>query len=338
MMISGRSSLLIAMLALSVTPAAAQKKPSFAGKPIQLFIGYSAGGGYDVYARLVARYLGKHILGNPDVVPVNMPGAGSLRLANWLYNVAPKDGTAIGAVARGVAFEPLLNPGDAQYQATKFNWLGSANNEVSVCVAWNTSGITNLDQLKSKEITVGGTGGAADTDQFPKVINGVLGTKFKLVTGYPGGNDINLAMERGEVSGRCGWSWSSVLTTRPDWVKEKKINVLVQLAMQKTPDLPTIPLVIDLAKSKEDRQILSLIFARQTMGRPFVLPPSVPKAIVNELRLAFMDTMRDPQFKAEADKSKMEIEPVDGETIQKIVKEAYATPKDVVNKAVNLLK
>lgn len=328
-----------AALAASVATAhSADATDAFQDKTVQMYIGYSAGGGYDVYARLIARFLGSHIPGHPEVVPSNMPGAGSLRLANWLFNVAPKDGLAIGAVARGIAFDPLLNPVDNQYEATKFNWLGSANNEVSVCAAWHTTGIKSIDDLKAHELTVGGTGGAADTDQFPKIMNGVLGTKMRLIVGYPGGNDINLAMERGEVGGRCGWSWSSVVSTRPDWLKEKKISVLIQLAMQKHPDLKDIPLIMDLAVSNEDKQMFRLVFARQTMGRPFVLPPGVSKEKVALLRRAFMETVRDPSFKVEADKGKLEIEPVDGEDVQRLVEDAYSTPKAVVQRTVELLK
>jgi tripartite-type tricarboxylate transporter receptor subunit TctC len=338
--VSRRAALLAAALAVGAAASARAEDagPFFAGKTVQLYIGYSAGGGYDVYARLVARYFGDHVPGKPTIVPTNMPGAGSLRLANWAYNVAPRDGTAIGAVARGIAFDPMLNPGDQQYDATKFNWLGSANNEVSVCVAWHTTGIKTIEDLKTKQLSVGGTGGAADTDQFPKIINGVLGTKMKLIVGYPGGNDINLAMERGEVGGRCGWSWSSVVSTRPEWIAQKKINVLVQLALKKHPDLKDVPLIMDLAQSQEDKQMFRLVFARQTMGRPFLLPPGVPKDRVALLRRAFMDTMQDPAFKAEADKEKLEIEPVDGEEVQQLVEEAYQTPKPVVQRTVELLK
>lgn len=333
---------LIAAIALTSTvssyASAEDKSDSFyQGKTIQLFIGYSAGGGYDVYARLVARYMGAHIPGNPDIIPVNMPGAGSLRLANWLYNAAPRDGTAIGAVARGVAFDPLLNPGDSEYEASKFNWLGSVNNEVSVCVAWHTSGVSSIDDLTKTEITVGGTGGAADTDQFPKIMNGVVGTKMRVITGYPGGNDIGLAMERGEVAGRCGWSWSSVVSTRPDWLQDKKINVLVQLALKRHQDLPDIPLIMDFAKTTDQKQLLRLVFARQTMGRPIVAPPAVPEERVALLRKAFMATVKDPGFLAEAKKAKLEIDPVSGEEVQDLVNEAYATPKAVVNRITEML-
>jgi tripartite-type tricarboxylate transporter receptor subunit TctC len=307
-------------------------------KPFSLYVGYSTGGGYDVYGRLVARHIGKPLPGHPNVVVNNMPGAGSLRLANWLYTVAPKDGTVFGTVARGVAFDTLLGQPGASFEATKFNWIGSANDEVSVCVSWNTSGVTTFQQALEKGLIVGGTGGSADTDQFPRAFNGVLDAKFKIVTGYPGGNDINLAMERGEVQGRCGWSWSSVSSTKPDWVKDKKINVLVQLALAKHPDLPDVPLILDFAKDDLQRGVFKLVFARQLMGRPFLAPPGVPEDKVAALRKAFMETMKDKEFLAEADKAKLEITPVPGEEVQKVVAEAYAMPPEVIKRTAQVLK
>jgi tripartite-type tricarboxylate transporter receptor subunit TctC len=334
-----RGMIVAAAVALSASAASAQNPAEFyKGKNVDLYIGYSVGGGYDVYARLLARHMGKHIPGNPTVVPKNMEGAGSLRLANWLYNVAPKDGTAFGIIGRGTGFDPLLGKKGAQFDASKFNWIGSANNEVSVCVAWHTTGIKKIEELYGKELTVGGTGASADTDQFPRVTNGVLGTKFRVITGYPGGNDIGLAMERGEVNGRCGWSWSSVKSTHPQWVEQKKINILVQLALAKHPDLPDIPLIVDLAKSDEQKQVLKIIFARQVMGRPFLAPPNVPQDRVAALRKAFMDTMKDNDFLAEAEKAQLEITPVAGEEIQKLVGDLYQTKPEIARKAGELLK
>src|SRR5262247_3065458 len=269
----------------------------YKGKAVDLMIGYSVGGGYDVYARLIARHLGKHIPGNPIVTPKNMDGAGSLRLANWLYNVAHKDGLVFGTIGRGTGFGPLLGSKQAQFDGTKFNWIGSANDEVSVCVVWNGRGkAAKFDDLLTQELNVGGTGAAADTDQFPRIINGVLGTKMKIITGYPGGNDVNLALERGEVDGRCGWSWSSVKSTRKSWVTENKITILMQLSLKKHPDLPDVPLITELAKNDEQRQILRLIFARQPLGRPYLAPPDVPADRVEALRAAFMATMKDKEF------------------------------------------
>jgi tripartite-type tricarboxylate transporter receptor subunit TctC len=261
-----------------------------------------------------------------------------MRLANWLYNAAPKDGSAFGIVSRGIAFDPLLGHKGAQFDATKYNWIGSANDEVSVCVAWENAGIGKFDELMTKELTIGATGTADDTYQFPRVINGVLGTKMKMITGYPGGNDISLAMERGEVAGRCGWSWSSVISTRAQWLKEKKIIVLVQAALNKHPDLPNVPLVMDYAKTEEQTQILKLIFARGVMGRPFLLPPDVPQDRVAALRKAFMDTMHDKDFLADAERAKLEIVPVEGEKLDQLVKDIYKTPAAIAAKAGDLLK
>ena len=204
----------IGLLLLSGSLGRAESPAEFyKGKTVELYIGYSVGGGYDLYARVLARHLGKFIPGHPTVVPKNMEGAGSLRLANWLYRVAPKDGTALGTFGRGTAFDPVLGEPGAQFDGTKFSWIGSANDEVSVCVAWQNTGVTSFNDLLTRDFTVGGTGGSSDTDQFPRIINGVLGTKMRIVSGYPGGNDVVLAMERGEVQGRCGWSWSSVKAT-----------------------------------------------------------------------------------------------------------------------------
>jgi tripartite-type tricarboxylate transporter receptor subunit TctC len=331
--------LVLVVAFLLVTAARAQSVADFyRGKTTDLNIGYSVGSGYDLYARLIARRLGTHILGNPTVVPKNMEGAGSLRLANYLYSAAPTDGTVIGAVSRGAAFDPLLNEKGARFDASKFSWIGSANNEVSVCVARASSGVTKFDDLFTNQLTIGSTGAADDTYQFPALINAVLGTKFKIVTGYPGGNDVSLALERGEVQGRCGWSWSSIKTTRVNWVRDKRIIVLVQMSLSKHPDLPDVPLVMDLAKTDEQRQIFKMIFARQTMGRPYVAPPGVPADRLAALRQAFMDTMTDKEFLDEAEQNKFEINPVSGEQLEALVKEIYQTPPEVVKKAAAMVQ
>jgi tripartite-type tricarboxylate transporter receptor subunit TctC len=329
----------LAAALLSAVPAKAQKPEDFyKGKTVEMHIGYSAGGGYDVYARLVARHIGKHIPGQPTVVAKNSPGAGSLRLTNWLYEAAPKDGSVIGAIGRGAPFEPLIGNTKAKFDATKFTWLGSANNEVSVCVSWQGSGISSFEDLKTKELVVGGTGPSADTDVFPQVLNAVFGTKMKLITGYPGGNDINLAMERGELKGRCGWSWSSVISTRANWLKDKKITVYVQLALKKHADLPKVPLVMDLANNDEQKKMLRLVFARQSMGRPFLAPPGLPADRAAALQKAFGDTMTDKAFLDEAKISKLELDPVSGKEIQELVAEANATPKPIVAKVAAILE
>ena len=339
-MLAARSLATALMAILPAAIACAQSPADFyKGKNLDFYIGYSVGGGYDLYARTIGRHLGKHIPGNPTVVMKNMEGAGSLRLANWMFRVAPKDGSVLATIGRGTGFDPILGVKGAQFDGTKFTWIGSANNEVSVCVAWNaTSGITKFEDLFTKEMTVGGTSTSADTDAFPRILNGVLGTKMKIVSGYPGGNDVVLAMERGEVQGRCGWSWSSVMSTHKAWLAEKKMTVLTQLALHKHPDLPDVPLVMDLAKTDEQKQILKLIFARQVMGRPYFAPPGIPADRAEVLRKAFMATMQDKDFLADAEKAQLEITPVSGEKVQALVQEIYQTPPEIAKKAAALLQ
>jgi tripartite-type tricarboxylate transporter receptor subunit TctC len=329
-----RSSAAAMCLLAAASLAAAQSAADFyKNRNVDEYIGYSTGGAYDFYARVIGRHMGAHIPGNPTLIPRNMEGAGSLRLANWLYRVAPQDGSAFATFGRGIAFDPLLIGKGDQFDAQKFNWLGSANNEVSVCVAMKDSGITKFEDLFTKELTVGGTGTSADTDQFPRVLNNVLGTRLKIVEGYPGGNDVVLAMERGEVQGRCGWSWSSVKSTHKSWIDDKRMIVLVQLSLNKHPELPDVPSVIDFAKNDEQRAILKMVFARQVIGRPYAAPPNLPPDRVAALRSAFMDTMKDKGFLAEAEKTDLEINPVSGDDVDKLVKEIYATPADIVAKA-----
>jgi tripartite-type tricarboxylate transporter receptor subunit TctC len=325
---------LLVLLVLAVLSAGAPAQP----RTVDLYIGYSVGGGYDIYARLLARHMGRHLPGNPTIVPRNMEGAGSLRLANWLYKAAPRDGSAFGTIGRAIAFEPLFGESRAQFKGTEFGWIGSANDEVSVCAAWGKTGISRFEDLYAREVFVGGTGGNSDTDTFPRAINSILGTKMKLVSGYPGGNDITLAMQRGEVQARCGWSWSSIKTNHAAWVKDGTLQILAQLALEKHPDLPQVPLIMDMVKTPEQRSVLRLVFAGQVMGRPFLAPPGVPAERLAALRKAFMATMQDPAFLAEAEKIKLEIRPVAGDEVQKLVAEVYASPADVVKKAAAALK
>ena len=310
----------------------------YRGKTIEVGISSSAGGGYDGHARLLARHMGQHIPGHPTLLPKNVEGASGLRLANMLYNTAPKDGTAFGTIYRSTPFDPLFGSKVAQFDASKFTWIGSASNEVSICVSWHTSGVKNFDDMLSHELIVAAGNQGGDANQFTSVVNGVFGTRMKMVIGYPGGNDMLLAMERGEVAGRCGWSWSSVKASRPDWNSKKRINILLQLALAKHPELPDVPLILDLAKTNEQRNILKLIFARQVVAYPFLAPPGLPPDRVLALRTAFMATMHDQEYLAEAEKAKFEIRPVSGEDVQRLITETYATPPAVVQKAVAMLK
>jgi tripartite-type tricarboxylate transporter receptor subunit TctC len=326
-------------LLLAASPCAAQTPAEFyRGKTIELDIGLGVGGAYDAYARMLARTMSKYIPGNPAIVPKNIEGAGSMRLANLLYNAAPHDGTSFGTINRGTPFEPLLGNKGAQFDATRFNWIGSTNNEVSVCVAWHSSGITSFADARERELVVGATGPSTDTYQFPKIANAVLGTRFKIVTGYIGGNDVDLAMERGEVAGRCGWSWTSVKGLHQAWLDRHEINILYQMGLSKHRDLPDVPLIIDLARTDEERAILRLVFARLVMAWPFLAPPGVPSERVEVLRKAFMATMQDKDFLAEAAKAGLEINPVKGEDIQSLVQQVYATPAEIARKAAALLQ
>jgi len=337
--ITGGLAAAILVIALA-SPGRAQPPAEFyRGKTLEIYVGVSSGGGYDLYARMIARHLSRHIPGNPTVVVQNMPGGGGMRLANWLFGVASKDGTVIGATARAMAFEPLLGNKAASYDASRITWIGSANDEVSVCVAWHTSGVRTFADAQQRELVVGSGGTADDTYQFPALLNHMFGAKFKMVSGYPGGNDINLAMERGETQGRCGIPWSTVKATRPQWLSEKLVNILMQFSLNKHQDLPEIPLVTELAKTDEQTLILRLIFGRQVMGRPYAAPPGVPKDRADALRKAFMDTMHDPAFLAEVEKAKFEITAVSGDELEKMVLDIYhSTPPAVAQKATAMVK
>ena len=312
-------------------PAAAQGVADFyRGHTLTLTVGYSVGGGYDTYARILARHMSKHIPGNPAIVVQNMPGAGSLKAANYLYNVAPKDGTAIGTFGRGIAMEPLIGTSPAQFDATKFLWLGSGTDEAAVVVTWHSKQIATWADMLAKPFTVGGEGTGSDPDVYALMLKNVFGVKLRLITGYPGTAEMALALERGEVDGRASWSWSSLKSYKPDWISGNRVNVPVQLNLSKSPDLPSVPLIGDFATTERQRQILKLVLSRQVMGRPFMAPPAIPADRQAALRKAFDDTMNDPEFLSEAKTRGQEVNPVNGAELDKLLAELYGTPADVV--------
>ena len=324
----------LALTAFTATPALSDAVSDFYKKKrLTLYVGYSPGGGYDRYSRTLARHMGRHIPGKPRIIVKNRPGAGSMILTNELYNSLPKDGTVFGNVGRGLPQEPLLGTKEAKYDSTKFTWIGSMNNEVSVCVSWHETPIKTVDDMLTKPFVVGGVGPGSDTDVFPTAINNVLGAKLKLITGYPGGNDINFAIERGELEGRCGWSWSSVVSTRGKWLKSKKINVLMQMSTEKHPKLPDVPFILDLAKDENQKATLAFIFARQAWGRPYLAPPGVPADRAKALQDAFMATMEDPKFLADATKQRLEITPLSGPKVRELMVAMYNTPGNIVELA-----
>ena len=307
----------------------------YKGKTVQVLVGFGPGGGYDLYARTLARYMGRHIPGNPTLVPQNMPGAGGVKAMNYLYNVARKDGTVMGTFARGLVIEPLLGHAQGtQFEAAKFSWIGSVSNEVSVCAFWSTSGIKTWEDLQKKPTIIGASAAGADSEIFPTVLRNMFKLPTKVVTGYSGGGaDINLGMARGEVTGRCGWSWSSLLSQSKALLDGKKIDIVLQLALQKHEDLPNVPLIMDLPTSPQNKAALKLIVSRQSIARPFAAPPGVPAERVAALRAAFDATMKDPQFLAEAKRLDLEVRPVTGQDVETLIKEIYASPPDVVKLA-----
>lgn len=305
------------------------------GKTVQVLVGFGPGGGYDLYARTLARYMGRHIPGNPTMVPQNMPGAGGVKVMNYLYNVAHKDGTVIATFARGLAIEPLLGHAQGmQFDAAKFGWVGSVSNEVSICAYWSTSGIKTWHDMETKPSSIGASAAGADSEIFPTVLRNLFHLPAKVVTGYSnGGADIVLGMERGEVGGRCGWSWSSLLSENKALLDNKKINIVLQLGLQKFDGLPNVPSVMDLPATPQNKAALKLIVSRQSIARPFAAPPGLPPERLQALRAAFDATMKDPQFLAEAKRLNLEVRPVSGADVEKLIKELYATPPDVVKLA-----
>jgi tripartite-type tricarboxylate transporter receptor subunit TctC len=323
-------------VALALAPMSAQAagvEDFYKGKTVSLIIGYSAGGGYDLYGRLVARYISKYIPGRPTIVPQNLTGAGSLRAASFLYAAAPKDGTVFGTFGRTIATAPLLAPTSAPLDATKLTWLGSVTNEVSMCVTWHTSPVKVWQDALDKPITMGGEGTGADPDVYALLYKNVFGAKWKLVTGYHGTNDGMLAMERGEVDGLCGLSWSTLKSRHMQWLTDKKINIINQAALKKQPELPDVPLATDLTQDREKLQILKLFLVTQEIARPFAAPPDIPADRKAALIAAFEQTMKDPEFLAEAQKLSMDVNPLGAQAVSDLIGELYATPKPLVEKA-----
>jgi tripartite-type tricarboxylate transporter receptor subunit TctC len=302
-------------------------------KKVRMLVGYGIGTGNDLYMRLLARHMGRHIPGQPTIMPENMPGAGSMVMMNYLYNVAPRDGTVIGVPSRNLALEPLLGNEQSRYDAQKFNWLGSMTREVSTCITWHTSGVRTIEDARRREVTVGATGAPADSNIFPKLVNAFLGTKFKTVLGYPDSAAVGLAMERRELDGYCSFTWSAIKSARPHWLAEKKINFLLQLSLSRHPDLAGVPLVTDLAKDDASRQVFALAFGTQKMGRPVAAPPGVPVERAQALRQAFDATVTDPEFREDAARGALELDdPISGRQVGEILEQIYATPKPLVER------
>lgn len=324
----GILSLCVVALRVSAEPIA----DFYKGKQVSIYIGYAAGGGYDLYGRLVARHIGNHIPGKPRLVPQNMPGAGSLKLANYLYNVAPKDGTVLGMITQSTPQEEALGTPGISYRSAEFNWIGRVTSNVEITVVWHTSGVKNITDAKDKEVILAGTGPTTPSEVFPKVMNGVIGTKFKVISGYGGSSEGVLAMERGETMGAL-LSWASLKTTKRDWLSGKKVEILVQYAAQKHPDLGHVPTMVELADTEEGRKILALYASGSELGRSVMAPPRIPHERVRALQSAFDAMVRDEEFLAEVQKSNLEFDPLSGEELQKIVVEAGNIPRELIERA-----
>lgn len=331
---------LLALIGLCGSPASAEDAVAsfYRGKTINISVGFSAGGGYDLNARTLARVFGRHVPGNPNVIVKNVPGAAGLVLVNALYNVLPQDGTELATFDRAIPLEPLLDPSKAKFDVLKLNWIGSTDNDASTCMSWHTAPVKTLDDLMKTELVVGGTGPLGDAVSFPRVLNATIRTKFKLVTGYPGSSEALLAMERGETQGFCSMGFATLEATRPDWVREHKVNIFVQLALQKNKDHPEVPLALDYAKTPADRQMIELIVSPNLFARPFGAGPDVPEDRVRALRRAFNESMMDPEFLADAAARRMHVQLVKGEEIDAILRRIYSMPKSVVEHVEAIVK
>ena len=308
----------------------------YKGKILDLYIGFTSGGTYDTYSRLVAQFMGDHIPGKPKIVPKQMVGAGSRAAATHIFNIAPKDGTQLATADQALAMQQVLNDPGIQFDANKFIWIGNPIADNNTMAAWTASGVTSIDEAKKREFVVGANGITASA-QYPQAMNVLLGTKFKIITGYPGGTDINLAMQRGEVAIRGQNSWSSWKSQHMDWIQAKQITILVQIGLTKDKELPDVPLLMDLATAPDDRAALKLLSAPTAIGRPIFTTPGVPQERVEALRAAFNATMKDPAFLATAAKANMDLNPVSGDELQRIVAELFATPPSAVQRLKEIL-
>jgi tripartite-type tricarboxylate transporter receptor subunit TctC len=317
--------------------------PAHAQSQVAVLIGTTPGGGYDIYARALARHIGRHLPDHPAVIAKNVPGAGGLTLANYMYNRAPADGSEIATVQNGLPFEKLfqtLSPEgrNALFDAAKFGWIGSMTQTVFVTVTWHTAPVKTLKDATTQQAILGASAMSSDSYVLAMLTNRLLDTRFKVVHGYPGAAEVDLAVENGEVQGEAGKDWTTLTSTRPQWIKERKINILVQLGMQPHADLKDVPMAIDLAKTAEDREVMGMVFAKFGMSRPFFAPPGLAPERLTTLRRAFDATMRDEAFLADAGKLGLEINPVRGEDVERLVTRIMTTPAALAQRAREVLK
>jgi tripartite-type tricarboxylate transporter receptor subunit TctC len=328
-----------ACLAAAAMPASAEEAADFyRGKTVRLVIGYGTGGGYDIYGKFLARFLGEHIPGKPTVIAQNMPGAGSRNAANWLYKVAPKDGTVLAVLSQATPADQALGQPGIQFDVRHFNWIGNMVVVNNIMITWYESGVRTIEDAKKKTLAIGATGASSPSVLYPTVSNNLFGTQFRIITGYPGGGDIMIALERREVDGRGSDSWASLKANNPAWIKDGKVNILFQVGPRKEPDLPGPPLLTDLAQNDEQRQILEVISGDAAVGRPVLTAPDVPAERVQALRKAFDDTLRDPAFREAAKKANLYFNPMGGEELQKIVARLVSPSPQMIEKVKEVIR
>jgi tripartite-type tricarboxylate transporter receptor subunit TctC len=320
------------LAALPAVAFAESAEEFFKSASPSMIVGSGAGGGYDAVGRLVARHLSRFLPGNPNFVVKNMPAASGVQSANFLYNTAPRDGSTIGAIPNAPLVLPLYDSPVGHFDSRRFEWIGSTDKQQAVCVTWHTSPITTLADATKRDVPVAATGVSAGPGIYPKILNALFGTRFKIISGYDTGG-MRLAMEKGEVEGICGLAWQTWKLTSPDWIAAKKLNVITQLGLEKNPELPDVPLAVDLLKNADDKKVLELITFPQEFGRPFMAPPGVPADRMALYRKAFQAMLKDEQFLAESAKQRMSIEPLDDRQIQALFERAYAAPKQVHERA-----
>jgi len=327
-------------LCAALLPAASfaqSADPFYKGKTLSVYIGFSAGGTYDLFGRMLARHIGKHIPGAPTVVAQSMPGAGSFTLANWMYRIAPKDGTAIGIVSQTMAIEEMLKTTGVAYKAAEFNWIGRATSNVEVSLVNSNVKGNSIENAKVHETTLASTGAGSPGEGYPKLLNGIIGTKFKLIGPYPGSTDGLLAMERGETDGAFT-SWNTLKTTKRDWLDQKKVTMLVQYALERIPDMKDVPTMVELGKTPEDKELFAFYVSGGEVGRAFLAPPGVPAERVALLRKAFDDTMKDPELLGEIEKARLDFVPGTGEQLQKIIAQTAAVRPEVIQRMQSILQ
>lgn len=336
-----RSTLGLVMVAAAlavhgVSPARAQDS-FYKGRTITLYVGFGPGGTYHLYAQVLARHMGRHLAGNPSIIVQSMPGAGSITLANYMFNVAPKDGTALATVAQAIAVEEALKSSGISYRAAEFNWIGRASNTVEIIMSWHTSRTRTIADTRERETPTAGTGPALPSEGIPRLLNATYGSRFKIISGYPASAVALTAMEKGEVDS-AETSWSTIKSTKADWVKGKLINILVQATLERAADLPGVPTAVELGRTAEDKALLAFYVSSAEIGRSFLAPPGVPADRVTLLRRAFDATMKDPELLADLEKAKTDLAPATGEKVQQLVMDTIKAPADVVARMKSILE